>query len=61
MGGDVAIITGRAAMNSQYQLADPGYVDKYLKYVNEMGITIKNLEEEYSVEIRVTPLKARIL
>jgi PPOX class probable F420-dependent enzyme len=61
MGGDVAVITGRAAMDSKYQHADPGYVEKYLKYVNEMGITIQDLEDDYSVEIRVTPLKARIV
>ncbi len=61
MGGDVAVITGKADLNPKYQHADPGYVEKYLKYVIEMGITIQDLEDGYSVEIRVIPMKARVL
>jgi PPOX class probable F420-dependent enzyme len=60
LGGDVSVITGKAAMNPNYQHADPGYVKKYLDFVNRMGIKVQDLESAYSVEIRLTPLKARI-
>jgi hypothetical protein len=58
-GNNVVVIQGEAHLNSQYEQPHPGYKEKYLKYVPEMGMTYEQLVASYSVEIIIKPTRLR--
>jgi len=58
LGNNVVVIQGEAKLNP-YQQPQPGYKEKYLKYVPQMGMTYEQLVAEYSVEITIKPTKLR--
>ncbi len=57
LGNNVLIIQGEARMRPGNQTVPPGYWDKYRKLLNTMNE--EQMIAEYSVEIRVKPLKLR--
>jgi PPOX class probable F420-dependent enzyme len=59
LGNNVVVIQGEAHLSSQYKQPHPGYTEKYLKYVPEMGMTYEQLVASYSVEIIVKPTRLR--
>lgn len=59
MGNNAVIICGEATMNPDYASPHPEYVAKYGKYLPEMNVTMQQLTEAYSVEIRIKPTRIR--
>jgi PPOX class probable F420-dependent enzyme len=59
LGHNVVVVTGKATLNPHYQHPPAGYVDKYVKYLPAMGVTMEELVAGYSVEIHVKPIRVR--
>ena len=59
LGGDVVIFKGEASTREHVTVADPGYARKYQTAAKEWGRTPEDMLAEYSVEIRVKPMKLR--
>jgi PPOX class probable F420-dependent enzyme len=58
-GNNVVVIHGKAQLNERYTQLQPGYAEKYLKYLPELGVTYNQLVASYSVEIIVSPSRLR--
>ena len=58
LGNNVAIIQGEARLKPGNQTIPPAYLDKYRKFLS--GMTEEQMEAEYSVEIRIRPLRVRM-
>ena len=59
LGGDVVIFTGEAHTKEHVTVGDAGYARKYLAAMKEWGRTTEDMLAEYSVEIRIMPMKLR--
>lgn len=59
LGHNVVVLNGEAALLPYYRTMPSGYVQKYAKYLPEMGMTIDEMIAQYSVEIRVRPDRIR--
>ena len=59
MGDNVIVIIGLADMKNEYKKVDEGYRKKYSSYVQKGGTTWKDLKRNYSIEIKVVPIKIR--
>lgn len=58
LGNNVAIIQGEARLKPGNQTIPPAYLDKYRKFLQTMNEA--QMIAEYSVEIRVKPLRVRL-
>lgn len=58
LGNNVVIIQGEARLSPENRTIPPAYSDKYRKLLNTMSE--EQMIAEYSVEIRVKPLKIRL-
>ena len=60
-GGDVVVLTGKAAIDPQAPPLDQvaAYVAKYRENIERMNITVANFAKAYSAAIRVTPTSVR--
>lgn len=59
LGNNVVVIQGEAAVDPNYDQVQPGYIDKYMKYLPELKMTFTQLAAEYSTEIRIRPTSLR--
>lgn len=62
-GEDVITFEGRAAVDPSAPPADrlPGYMEKYAYLVERFGWSTSGMAEDYSVAIRVTPTRVRVM
>ncbi len=58
-GNGVLILNGEAELIPDYPSPHPRYVEKYKDYIPQMNATPEQLFADYSVEIRVRPLRVR--
>jgi PPOX class probable F420-dependent enzyme len=58
-GSNVVIISGTAALETGGHTIPPGYWDKYSKFLAEIDTTAEGMARDYSVQIRVKPLRVR--
>ena len=56
---EVFVIVGEASIKPGNKTMPPGYWAKYKKLLPGIGTTVEGMIRDYSVEIRVTPLRAR--
>jgi PPOX class probable F420-dependent enzyme len=59
LGNNVAIINGLASFTHVNRSIPIGYWKKYSKFLPGVNLTEEEMVEEYSVEIRVKPMKLR--
>jgi PPOX class probable F420-dependent enzyme len=55
LGNHAVIISGQASIKHGYSQPHPGYVEKYIGYLDDMHVTYEQLCAKYSVEINITP------
>ena len=60
-GEEVAVLTGEARVDPSATPADKNteYLAKYLKGISDIGMTPSEFAHDYSVALRVIPLKMR--
>jgi PPOX class probable F420-dependent enzyme len=58
-GGNVAIFTGEARIESTTDPLDSTYLAKYRTGIQQIGLTPDTFARDYGVRIRVTPTSAR--
>jgi PPOX class probable F420-dependent enzyme len=58
-GEEVMVIIGEASLKPGNQVIPAGYWAKYEKLLPGIGTTVEGMIRDYSVEIRVTPTRAR--
>ena len=58
LGSNVTIIQGEARLNPGNHSIPSAYWDKYRKFLT--GMTEEQMQAEYSVEIRIRPLRVRM-
>ncbi len=60
-GDDIVVITGDAAVDASALSCDqvPGYVEKYGAAIARLGADVPSFAGEYSVAIRIRPMKLR--
>jgi PPOX class probable F420-dependent enzyme len=60
-GGDIVVLTGEARIVEDHPPADrvPAYVEKYRQAIDRIGMTPESFAREYSVAIRLTPIRLR--
>ena len=56
---EIAVIIGEASLKPGNQVVPAGYWAKYKKLLPGIGLTVETMIRDYSVEIRVTPTRAR--
>lgn len=60
-GSDVVVLEGTARVVDGPSSADhPGYQEKYLELIHQMGTTAEDFAAAYSIPIRVTPTRWRV-
>lgn len=59
LGNNVVIIEGQAALRPDNKSIPPGYWAKYTKFLKGSSLTAEEMLRDYSVEIRIQPLKIR--
>ncbi len=59
LGNEVIVIQGQAALKPGNQTIPAGYWAKYEKFLPDISLTVESMIADYSVEIRVTPTRAR--
>ena len=62
-GEDVVTIEGTAALDPSAPSGDqiPSYIEKYLGLIDRFGWTTSSFAADYSVAVRVTPTRFRLL
>jgi PPOX class probable F420-dependent enzyme len=58
-GGDVVVFDGIASVEAHSPELDPAYYAKYEETAQELGRDLSDVYQEYSVTIRVEPIKVR--
>ena len=58
-GGDVIVITGIASIEEHTPHPNPNYYAKYKEIMKELGREFEDVYREYSISLRVKPLKLR--
>ncbi len=60
-GEDVVVVEGTAELlgNPDIRTTQPAYVEKYGAMIQDIGYTPEAMAAEYSVGIRITPMKIR--
>ena len=59
LGNNVIIINGTASLKPGNSTIPSGYWDKYTKFLPGSNLTAEEMLRDYSVEIRVKPLRIR--
>ena len=61
MGGDIVVFTGEARIDPDAPPADAveAYIEKYAPGLERINMTPEQFAREYSVALRVTPVKVR--
>jgi len=59
LGNNVIIINGEATLYPDCKNLYPGFVEKYIQHVAALGMTVDEMASDYSVEIRIKPVKIR--
>jgi PPOX class probable F420-dependent enzyme len=59
LGDNVVVIIGSAEIKNEYKEINEGYRKKYSSYLQEIGTTWQDLKRNYSIEIKVVPIKIR--
>lgn len=59
MGDNVIVIIGLAEIKNEYKKINESYRKKYSSYLRGTGTTWKDLKRDYSIEIKVVPIKIR--
>ncbi len=59
LGNNVIIINGEATLHPGYKELYPGYLEKYIRHESSLQMKVEDMVTDYSVEIRVKPLKVR--
>ena len=59
LGNNVIVVNGRAVLKPNNKSIPPGYWDKYTKLLAGSNLTAVGMLRDYSVEIRVEPLRIR--
>jgi PPOX class probable F420-dependent enzyme len=59
-GGDIVIVSGRAAVSDDPPASDvPAYLDKYRSLIDSNGWTPASFAADYSVPVRIVPRRLR--
>ncbi len=59
LGDDIVIVAGDAKIEKNPPHLEQGYADKYAEHIRNLGMTMEEFEQDYSVLIRITPTKIR--
>ncbi len=59
LGHNVVVILGEARLRNNNKEPNPGYREKYWKYLPQINFTEEYMVESYSVEITIQPVKLR--
>ena len=59
LGNEFAVIQGEATMQPGNQSIPAGYWAKYEKFLPDISLTVEQMIRDYSVKIRVRPVRAR--
>jgi len=59
LGDDIVIAVGSAQIEKNPRHLEPGYAEKYVEHIRNLGMTTEEFEQDYSVLIKVTPTKFR--
>ncbi len=57
--GNIVILNGQAALTPDNHIVPEGYWQKYDRFLPDLGLDRRSMIASYSVQIRVTNLKAR--
>jgi PPOX class probable F420-dependent enzyme len=59
LGHNVVVIQGEAHLRHDCHQPNPGYREKYWKYLPQINFTEEYMVESYSVEITIQPIRLR--
>jgi len=59
LGDDILIIAGLAQTEPNPPHLEPGYAEKYATHIRNLGMTMEEFQQDYSVLIRITPTRIR--
>lgn len=59
LGDDIFIIAGDASIERNPSHLEPGFAEKYAEHIRNLGMTVEEFEQDYSVLIKITPTKFR--